>query len=207
MSQGTLARAVEIAASHGMKSFGVFPIKGGASLLLSTGNIVKYGGCAIVNAANERGLGGGGVDGAITHAGGIKMDIERQALPIVRKNCRIPTGEARTTTGGDCPAKFCIHAVGPCYYDLKSLEEGDVLLSGAYAFAMQEAKANGVKHLAFPLISAGVYRGHQSRENVVKIGMKTIAENGYEGLETVHMIGFSKQEIQVLEAVAKELFE
>ena len=85
-----------------------------AILVLATGSVVDFTGSAIVNAANEACLGGGGVDGAITAAGGKALAEARKALPIVNKrNTRCPTGECVVTISGDLKAKdYCLHAVG-----------------------------------------------------------------------------------------------
>lgn len=82
---------------------------GGAKLVLARGDLTKFGGCAIVNAANERMLGGGGVDGAIHRAAGPALKAACRAVPEVAPGVRCPTGEARLTIGGDLTARFVIH--------------------------------------------------------------------------------------------------
>jgi O-acetyl-ADP-ribose deacetylase (regulator of RNase III) len=110
---------------------------------------------AIVNAANERMLGGGGVDGAIHRAAGPKLYEACRAVPQVRPGVRCPTGEARITPGFDLPAKFVIHTVGPVWSG-GSHDEPE-LLAACYRNSLKLAVESGVKSIAFPAISTGVY--------------------------------------------------
>jgi O-acetyl-ADP-ribose deacetylase (regulator of RNase III) len=110
---------------------------------------------AIVNAANETLLGGGGVDGAIHRAAGPGLLEACRALPQVRPNVRCPTGQARITPGFDLPAKFVIHTVGPVWHGGARGEAE--LLASCYRQALHLASENGVRSVAFPAISCGVY--------------------------------------------------
>jgi len=108
---------------------------------------------AIVNAANNRLAGGGGVDGAIHRAGG--PDIMAECNTIRQKQGGCETGDAVITTGGNLPAKSVIHTVGPVWYGGKSGEEK--LLAGCYRTSLEIAAANDLDSIAFPGISTGVY--------------------------------------------------
>jgi len=122
---------------------------GSSALELVQGDITKQDTEAIANAANSRLAGGGGVDGAIHRAGG----------PTIMEECRkiggCPTGHAVLTTGGNLKAKYVIHAVGPIYRGGGAGEAA--LLKNAYLSCLKIASEKGIKSIAFPSISTGVY--------------------------------------------------
>ncbi|MGD8815609.1 MAG: O-acetyl-ADP-ribose deacetylase [Acidobacteriota bacterium] len=125
------------------------------SIEVVRGDITRLAVDAIVNAANERMLGGGGVDGAIHRAAGPALLEACGEVPEMRPGVRCPTGEARITPGFDLPAPWVIHTVGPVW---RGGEHGEAkLLAACYRNSLLLAQANGVKSIAFPAISCGVY--------------------------------------------------
>jgi O-acetyl-ADP-ribose deacetylase (regulator of RNase III) len=117
------------------------------------GDITKETTDAIVNAANSSLMGGGGVDGAIHRAGG--PSILKECERIVAKIGHLPPGKAVITGAGRLPSKFVIHTVGPRYRD-GSHGEAETLAS-AYRESIRVADDHGIKSLAFPSISTGIY--------------------------------------------------
>jgi O-acetyl-ADP-ribose deacetylase (regulator of RNase III) len=110
---------------------------------------------AVVNAANERMLGGGGVDGAIHRVAGPGLLEECRRVPEVRPGVRCPTGEARITGGHGLPAGHVIHTVGPVW---RGGNHGEAeLLASCYRAALTLAAEHGCRSVAFPAISCGVY--------------------------------------------------
>lgn len=139
---------------------------GGASIELAEGDITTQAVDAIVNAANSGLAGGGGVDGAIHRAGGNSIMEE------CRKLGGCPTGQAKITGGGNLPARFVIHAVGPVYMDGKCGEEK--LLASAYRNSLALARENNLKTIAFPSLSTGAYR--YPLEEAAHVALSTAGE-------------------------------
>lgn len=131
-----------------------FRLSDTCTLLVEEGDITRVEVDAIVNAANERMLGGGGVDGAIHRAAGPELLRACERVPEVRPGVRCPTGEARITPGFRLPARYVIHTVGPVY---KSDEVSAPLLEAAYRSALELANRHELRSIAFPAISCGVY--------------------------------------------------
>ena len=119
------------------------------------GDITTLAVDAIVNAANQVMLGGGGVDGAIHRAAGPELYEACLKVPEVRPGVRCPTGEARITPGFRLPAKFVIHTVGPVYRDGRHGEPD--LLAACYRNSLDLAAEHACRSIAFPCISTGVY--------------------------------------------------
>ena len=124
-------------------------------VLIVLGDITRQAVTAIVNAANSTLLGGGGVDGAIHRAGGPAIREECQRIRDTIYPDGLPTGQAVITTGGNLPAKYVIHTVGPIYGE-ESEREAD-LLAACYQNSLLLARRHGVSSIAFPSISTGAY--------------------------------------------------
>ena len=123
------------------------------TLALVRGDITRERVDAIANAANEGLMGGGGVDGAIHRAGGAAIAVECSAIRAKQGGC--PTGQAVITTGGNLPAKHVIHTVGPIW---RGGDAGEAeLLASCYRESLGLALEHGIKTIAFPSISTGVY--------------------------------------------------
>lgn len=172
------------------------------TLSLIRGDITQEETEAIVNAANSRLAGGGGVDGAIHRAGGPKIMEE------CRKIGGCPTGSAVITAGGNLKARHVIHTVGPVYRDEKNREAG--LLSSAYKKSLELAVSKGIKSIAFPSISTGAY-GYPINE-ASEIALKTIidfikTEVGAQAapLQLVRFVLFSDKDLKVYEESLKEI--
>ncbi|WP_164135163.1 O-acetyl-ADP-ribose deacetylase [Stenotrophomonas maltophilia] len=119
------------------------------------GDITTLAVDAIVNAANETLLGGGGVDGAIHRAAGPALLAECAQLPELRPGVRCPTGEVRATSAYALPARYVLHTVGPVWHD--GQRDEPALLANCYWKSLQLAESLGVQLIAFPAISCGVY--------------------------------------------------
>src|ERR1700674_5926281 len=123
---------------------------------------------AVVNAANSSLLGGGGVDGAIHHAGGPSSLQECKRIVARMKIGTLPAGKAVITTGGRLPAKYVIHAVGPVYRGGRQ-HEAETLAS-CYRESIRITDDHGIKSVAFPSISTGAfgYPVHEAAEIAVR---------------------------------------
>jgi O-acetyl-ADP-ribose deacetylase len=170
---------------------------GRTAFFLEEGDLTLQETEAIVNAANSRLAGGGGVDGAIHRAGG----------PAIMEECRkigeCPTGQAVITTGGNLKAKYVIHTVGPIYQGGMRGEEK--LLAGAYRESLKLAQKKGVRSLAFPSLSTGAY-GYPLDE-AAGIALKTVVGFVKENpaFDRVGFVLFGNPSLLAYEKVLKKL--
>mgnify|MGYP001026992678 FL=1 len=160
------------------------------------GDITRLDVDAIVNAANTKLLGGGGVDGAIHRAAGPELLAECRTIG----GC--PTGEARITRGYNLPARHVIHTVGPVY---SGKPQDSRLLTGCYRYSLNLAVENNLKTIAFPAISCGVY-GYPIKD-ACKIAVDTCIDflEHHPSLEKIIFIQFSEKDYEVYSGYLKSL--
>jgi O-acetyl-ADP-ribose deacetylase (regulator of RNase III) len=162
-----------------------------ARIDIARGDITTEDVDAIVNAANPSLLGGGGVDGAIHRAGG----------PAILEECRrlggCETGDAKATTGGDLPARWVIHAVGPIWRGGGAGERE--LLASAHRRSLEVARELGARSVAFPAISCGVY-GFPA-ELAAPIAIAAARDHG-DGLEVIRFVLFGDETYDAFAAAA-----
>ena len=152
---------------------------------------------AIVNAANNSLLGGGGVDGAIHRAAGPQL----KDYCLTLKGCA--TGQAKITPGFNLPAKFVIHTVGPVWNN--GTENEEQLLTMCYYNSLQLALENNIETIAFPSISTGAYRF--PFDKAAEVALKTISTflNSNTNPKKVYLVVFSETDFQQYQRVYKKL--
>jgi O-acetyl-ADP-ribose deacetylase (regulator of RNase III) len=170
-------------------------------LALEHGDITTFAADAIVNAANSALVGGGGVDGAIHRAGGpaVMAELRRD------HGAGTPTGTAVATTAGDLPARWVFHAVGPRWSGGRRGEPEQ--LASAYRAALALAEERGVRTVAFPAISLGIY-GYPLDDGA-KIAVDTVAAHlrGDTSVERATFVLFSAQTYAAFERALAMLTE
>ncbi|MDH4129824.1 MAG: O-acetyl-ADP-ribose deacetylase [Spirochaetota bacterium] len=163
-------------------------------IIIKQGDITKEKVDAIVNAANSSLMGGGGVDGAIHRAGGVKILEECREI---RKNLPegLPTGQAVITSGGNLFAKYIIHTVGPIWRGGTSSEPK--LLKDCYINSLDLAVKHGIKSIAFPAISTGIY-GYppdQAAKIVFKAVKDFLSQNN--SIDKIVLVFFQKSDMDI----------
>jgi len=163
------------------------------------GDLTKEDVDAIVNAANSGLMGGGGVDGAIHRAGG--RAIKQECKVIVKKQGRLPPGQAVITTAGDMTARHVIHTVGPVYSGKPS---DPVTLASCFTESLKLADANGLKSVSFPAISCGVY-GYPL-DKAAEVAVKAVADHakGDTGIQLVRFVLFDGRAYEAFEKAGGE---
>lgn len=156
-----------------------------ARITIEEGDITQAKVDAIVNAANQRMLGGGGVDGAIHRAAGPKLLEACKQVREVEPDVRCATGEARITPGFDLPASYVIHTVGPVY---GGRNRDASLLASAYRSSLELAAEHELRTVAFPAISCGIY-GYPPQE-AARVAVSVARERDWP-LDEIRFVLFS----------------
>lgn len=162
------------------------------------GDITKEDVDAIVNAANNSLLGGGGVDGAIHSAAGPNL------LHECRKLNGCETGDAKLTGGYNLMAKYIIHTVGPIWRDGKNNE--DQLLSNCYKNSLKLAVNNNIASIAFPSISTGIYSFPLERASKIAFTTVTKFMESNNSIEVAKFVCFSESDYRIYFDLYNELF-
>ena len=174
---------------------------GATRLELVQGDITRQATDAIVNAANSRLAGGGGVDGAIHRAGG----------PSIMAECRkiggCPTGQAVLTTGGDLPARYVIHAVGPIYHENGQSGE-EQLLTDAYTNSLRLAVQHELVSISFPALSTGAYSYPVNLAAVISLlAVYNFLSNNEHRLELVRFVLFNEEMLEAYQTASRRLVD
>jgi O-acetyl-ADP-ribose deacetylase (regulator of RNase III) len=169
-------------------------------IAIKVGDLTREAVDAIVNAANSSLMGGGGVDGAIHRAGGPAILDACRAIRAARYPDGLPTGDAVITTGGQLPARHVIHTVGPVFGRHRGEEA--VLLAACYANSIALAAQHGLRTLAFPAISTGVYGYPKAEAAAVARRAILAALERHPGIEEVRLVFFSEADAQFARAPA-----
>lgn len=172
------------------------------SVSITTGDITKLAIDAIVNAANETLLGGGGVDGAIHAAAGPRLLEACRAIPQVRHGVRCPVGDARITPGFALPAKFVVHTVGPRWHGGDNGEPE--LLASCYSSSLILASDNGLSSIAFPAISTGIF-GYPLQA-AARVAIRACADHLSRATTpmSITLVAFREADAAVLRAALRE---
>lgn len=159
-------------------------------LALHIGDITALAVDVIVNAANERMLGGGGVDGAIHRAAGPELLSACRAVAEVRRGVRCPTGQARITPAFNLPARYVVHTVGPVWQGGECGEPE--LLASCYREAFRLAVRHGARSMSFPAISCGVYGFPHETAGQIAVAVLRAELDACQEFERVHLVAFGE---------------
>ena len=162
------------------------------------GDITRVRVDAIVNAANERMLGGGGVDGAIHAAAGPELLRACREIAEVRPGVRCPTGEARITPAFALPATWVIHTVGPIWRGGASGEPE--LLASCYRASLALADAHAARSIALPAISCGVYGYPVAQAATIAVRIVREGLTQAASVQSVQLVAFNRELGELLSA-------
>jgi O-acetyl-ADP-ribose deacetylase (regulator of RNase III) len=191
-------------------------------LIISKGDIIDFSGDAIVNAANESAVSGGGVAAAIARAAGPQLNEELRKLPEVRPLVRIPVGQVHITSGYRLKTEKIIHAVGPVYSSVKvqknrsggaqyvDWSSHDEKLQNAYKASVGVAAEHNCRSIGFSLLSTGAFCGDRGLEPVLLLGVEAVANSLHTMPSSdtpieVHLISNSEKVLRPLLKMTKDL--
>ena len=175
-------------------------------ITITHGDITKFQGDAIVNAANINMMGGGGVDGAIHRAAGPELKATCAKHPEVTPGVRCPVGEARLTHGFNLPAEYVIHTVGPMWFDSptcraphwpgESVQKGDPreLLKDCIVSSLRLAQDRDIETIAIPAISCGVFGG--AIVTFAKVLHEAVTGIDFTGVKELTVVLFQESEYE-----------
>ena len=169
-------------------------------IVVTVGDITHEAVDAIVNAANSTLLGGGGVDGAIHRAAGPDLLEACRRLRMSEYPDGLPTGEAVITPGGNLPARYVVHTVGPIYGRHRGEEAR--LLASCYEKSLALAARHGARTVAFPAISTGVYGYPKAEAARIARTALTRALEAIPAVEEVRLVYFSQEDARIARSIA-----
>jgi O-acetyl-ADP-ribose deacetylase (regulator of RNase III) len=170
---------------------------------LVLGSIVDQAVDAIVNAANTKLAGGGGVDGAIHRAAGPALAAECQRFPADENGRRCPTGDVRVTAAaGRLAAQWVIHAVGP-FYSERHAAKAAAQLRDVHRRALEAAAARGCRSIAFPAISTGAYRFPLAAAAPIAVGAARDWLQASSAVEVVRFVLFKPAHLEAFRSAAR----
>ena len=185
-----------------MNVFWEHSLPGGQVLRIGQGDLTEEATDAIVNAANEHLAHGGGVAGAIRRRGGAV--IQEESRRLIEAHGRVPTGRAAITGGGNLPARYVIHAVGPVW----GSGDDEAKLAGAVTSALTLASERGVSSIAMPGISSGIFGGPKDvcAKVILEATTAFLAKQPSTSLRTVHFCNIDRPTVDAFLTQAEAIF-